>query len=103
MSVIMEFAMFPTDKGASVSSEVSKVVELIKNSGVNYKLGPMGTTIETETINEALQILEKSYSVLAKNSERVYSSVKFDIRKGHLGRMEDKIRSIENKIGKVDK
>jgi len=103
MSVLMEFAMFPTDKGTSVSTEVSKVVELIKNSEVNYKLGAMGTTIETETMAEALAILQKSCDVLQVNSERVYASVKFDIRKGKMGRMTGKIKSIENKIGKVEK
>ncbi len=53
MSVLMEFAMFPTDKGISVSAEVCKVIEMIRNSGVSYKLGSMGTTIETETLPEA--------------------------------------------------
>lgn len=99
----MEFAMFPTDKGTSVSSEVSKVINMIKNSGVSYKLSSMGTTIETETMQEALKILEEAYKVLEPNSERIYSSVKFDIRKGSIGRMEAKLDSIEKKIGEVNK
>lgn len=103
MSVLMEFAMFPTDKGTSVSSEVSKVINMIKNSGVSYKLSSMGTTIETETMQEALKILEEAYKVLEPNSERIYSSVKFDIRKGSIGRMEAKLDSIEKKIGEVNK
>ena len=50
MSILLNFAMFPTDKGASVSEYVSKVIENIKDSGVSYKLNSMGTTIETETM-----------------------------------------------------
>ena len=38
MSVLLEFAMFPTDKGDSVSKYVSKVIDMIKNSGLDYKL-----------------------------------------------------------------
>lgn len=101
MSVLMEFAMFPTDKGISVSSEVSKVIEMIRNSGYNYKLGAMGTTIETDTMPQALEILAKATQILEKNSARIYSSVKFDIKKGPGGRIEAKPKSIENKIGKV--
>ncbi|NJO87962.1 MAG: thiamine-binding protein [Chloroflexia bacterium] len=103
MSVLMEFAMFPTDKGISVSSDVSKIIEMIRNSGFSYKLGSMGTTVETDTMNQALDILNKAYNILERNSARIYSSVKFDIKKGPAGRIEAKLKSIENKIGKVSK
>jgi uncharacterized protein YqgV (UPF0045/DUF77 family) len=33
MSVLLEFAMFPTDKGTSVSAYVSKVIDMIRFSG----------------------------------------------------------------------
>ena len=99
----MEFAMFPTDKGISVSSEVSKVIEMIRNSGHDYKLGSMGTTVETDTMQQALEVLHKAYSILEKNSARIYSSVKFDIKKSPSGRIEAKLKSIEDKIGNVSK
>ncbi len=103
MSVLMEFAMFPTDKGTSVSEEVSKIIDLIRNSGFNYKLGAMGTTIETETLAEALQIIELSYLAIDPASQRVYSSINLDIRKGQSNRLIKKVESIENKIGIVNK
>ncbi len=103
MSVLMEFAMFPTDKGESVSEYVSKVLQMIKNSGVAYKLSPMGTTIETDTMEEALEILNKAYKELEPYSNRVYSNVKFDIRKNKQNRLKQKIASIEKHIGEVEK
>ncbi|HSH51725.1 MAG TPA: MTH1187 family thiamine-binding protein [Bacteroidales bacterium] len=102
MSVLLEFAMFPTDKGDSVSQYVGEVIQMIKESGVRYKLTAMGTIIETETIDEALAIVNRSYKVLEPYSNRVYSSIKLDIRKGKSNRVEEKIKSIESKIGKVD-
>lgn len=98
----MQFAMFPTDKGISVSKQVSSIIEMIKNSGIKYKLGSMGTTIETETFDEALVILRKSYELLESGSERIYASINFDIKKGQEFRMEKKIESIEQKIGNVN-
>ncbi|MFC2151434.1 MTH1187 family thiamine-binding protein [Bacteroidota bacterium] len=104
MSVLLEFAMFPTDKTSdSASDSVSKIIEMIKNSGVKYKLTAMGTIVETESLKEALEIVNKSYQVLEPFSKRVYSSIKLDIRKGKLNRLEQKIESIESKIGRVKK
>jgi len=102
MSVLLEFAMFPTDKGASVSEFVSKIILMIKTKGYNYKLTAMGTIVETETLAEALGVIQESYNVLEPYSERVYSSVKFDIRKGKSNCLEQKISSIESKIGKIN-
>jgi len=103
MSVLLEFAMFPTDKGDSVSKYVSKVIEMIRNSGFQYKLTAMGTIIETETLNEALILVEDSYKILQKDSNRVYSSITLDIQKNKHNRLEGKIASIESKIGEVNK
>jgi len=103
MSVLLEYAMFPTDKGESVSQYVSKILEMIKKTGFNYKLTPMGSIIETDTVEQATAIINKSYKVLEPYASRVYSSIKMDIRKGQKNRLKSKIQSIENKIGKVNK
>jgi uncharacterized protein (TIGR00106 family) len=103
MSVLLEFAMFPTDKGESVSPYVSKVIKMIRESGITYQLTPMGTIIETETMTEALALVQKSYDILEPDCDRVYSSLKFDIRKGKSQRLTQKIRSVENIIGEVKK
>ena len=102
MSVLLEFAIFPTDKSdISLSEYVSKVIKMIRETGFNYQLTAMGTLIETNEINEALFIVEKAYKVLEPYSSRVYASIKLDIQKDKSNRLKSKIESIENKIGKV--
>jgi len=100
MSVLVEFSMFPTDKGESVSPYVSRIIKMIDESGIPYKLTPMGTVFETEKIEDALQIINKAYKLLEPDCNRVYSVIKFDIRKGKSGRMQQKIKSVEKKLGK---
>ena len=100
MSVLVEFAMFPTDKGESVSQFVSRIIKMIDESGVPYKLTPMGTVFETETMEEALKIIGEAYKQLEPDCNRVYSVVKFDIRKGKSNRLVQKIKSVESKLGK---
>ena len=103
MSVLLEFAMFPTDKGEGVSNYVSRIIKMIDQSGENYQLTPMGTIIEFNTMKDALLLIEKAYDQLEADCNRIYSSLKFDIRKGKENRLEGKIKSIEKKIGKVKK
>ena len=103
MSVLLEFSMFPTDKGTSVSEDVSQVIKMISETGFSYKLTAMGTIVETETMEEALSVVQKAHDILSENSERIYSSLKMDIRKNSSNRLEGKIQSVENKIGEVDK
>lgn len=104
MSVLLQMAMFPTDKSESKSEQVAQVIKVIRESGFSYQLTPMATIIETNKMSEALGVVQKCYETLeAMGCNRVYSALTFDIRKGHENRMNSKIASIENKIGEVNK
>jgi uncharacterized protein (TIGR00106 family) len=98
MSVLLNFAMFPTDKGDSVSHYVTKIIRHIRRSGYPNQLTAMGTMIETETLQEALALMDESYKILEEDCDRVYVTINIDIRKGKKGRIESKIRSIEEKL-----
>ncbi len=100
MSVLMEFSMFPTDKGESVSAYVSRILTFIDGSGVHYRLTPMGTIIETETLDEALNVMKEAYACIEADCKRVYVSAKLDIRKGRKEGLTQKIESIEKRAGK---
>lgn len=100
---MLEFAMFPTDKGVSVSNYVSRIIKMIDKSGASYQLTPMGTIIEFDNMSDALSMIENAYEQLEPDCSRIYSSLKFDIRKGAKNRLKGKIESIENKIGNVKK
>lgn len=102
MSVLLEFAMFPTDQGESVGAYVSQIIQMIRDSGSDYQLTPMGTIIETDTLPEALALVEAAYRILEQaGCARVYSSLKLDIRQGGGNRMQGKLDSVREKIGNV--
>ncbi len=104
MSVLLQMAMFPTDKSESKSKEVSEVLKVIRDCGYPYKLTAMSTIIETEKMSEALMIIQKCYDKLEQlGSKRIYSTITFDIRPGHENRLEGKVKSVENHIGEVSK
>ena len=98
MSVLMEFAIFPTDKGESVSPYVARVLEVVQKSGHPHQLTAMGTIVETERFEEATRLLEAAYRALAPDCRRVYLVAKFDVREGPTGRLEAKVRAVEEKV-----
>ena len=61
MSVLLQMAMFPTDKSESKSEQVSEVIKVIRDSGFPYKLTAMSTVIETDKMSESLAIVQKCY------------------------------------------
>ncbi|MBR5784784.1 MAG: MTH1187 family thiamine-binding protein [Bacteroidales bacterium] len=103
MSVLLEFAMFPTDKSESVSNYVARLIDFIDKSGVRYQLTAMGSIIETQTLDEALDVVKECYKLLESDCKRVYSTLTFDIRQGHDNRIDGKVKSIDTKINRTRK
>ncbi len=92
MSVLIDFSVFPVDKGESVSPYVTRAVKIIRESGLPYRIGPMGTTIEGEW-EETVALVGRCLEELRKDCDRVYMTLKVDYRKGPGGRIETKVKS----------
>lgn len=97
--VLLEFSMSPLNKGESVSPYVARSLEIIDASGLDYRLHAMGTVIEGE-LDQVLEVLQKCFAAMADDCDRITCSAKFDYRKGHNGRLESKITSVEEKLGR---
>jgi uncharacterized protein (TIGR00106 family) len=97
MSVIVDFAIFPMDKGESLSPYVARAVKIINESGLPHKLHPMGSCIEGEW-EEVMAVVDKCFEELRKDCSRINVNFKADYRKGEPGRMNRKIASVESKL-----
>ena len=97
--VLLEFSMFPLGRGESVSPYVARSLEIIDHSGLDFRLNAMGTIIEGE-IDQVLDVVRQCLVAMAADCDRVSCAVKLDYRKGRSGRLESKIKSVEEKLGK---
>jgi uncharacterized protein (TIGR00106 family) len=97
--VLPEFSMSPLEKGASVGEYVARSLKIIDESGLDYRLHAMGTIIEGE-IDEVLAVLKRCLEAMAADCERVTCTAKLDYRRGHSGRLETKVASMEQKLGR---
>jgi len=97
----MNFAIFPIDKGDHIGDYVSKVVQHIKNSGLTYQFGPMGTVLEAQTVPELLKVVEQAYEILDPISDRIYCVMNMDYNKKKSDLINKKRESIEKRIGEI--
>lgn len=97
--ILLEFSLVPIGKGESVSPYVARCLDVIDNSGLDYRLHAMGTIVEGE-VDQVLEVLRKCLEALAVDCDRITCTAKLDYRKGQTGRLDAKVKSVEEKLGR---
>ena len=96
--VVAEISIIPIGTETTrVSRYVSAAVKEIEASGLKCSLGPMGTTIEAESIDEVYAAIARAQAaVFDLGAGRAYTILKIDERRDVEDRsMEDMVRSAE--------
>lgn len=99
MSVLLEFSMTPLDKGESISPYVSRSLDIIDKSGVDYRLNSMGTVLEGDW-DQVMGVVRQCFERMSEDCGRITCSLKIDYRKGKEGRLVAKVKSVEEKVGR---
>jgi uncharacterized protein (TIGR00106 family) len=97
--VLLEFSMFPLDKGESVSQYVARSIDIIDRSGLAYQTHAMGTVVEGE-FDQVMDVVRRCYEAMSADCNRIECSIKIDARKGGSGRLQAKVASVEKKLGR---
>lgn len=97
--VVLEFSMYPLDKGDSLSSYVARSLDIIDKSGLDYELHAMGTLLEGE-FDQVMGVVRDCYQAMAADCERIACYIKLDHRQGRSGRLKSKVASVERKVGR---
>src|SRR5580700_9180552 len=92
--VLLEFSMSPLGKGESVGAYVARSLDIIDQSGLDYRLHAMGTVLEGEW-DAVLTVVTKCYEAMSQDCDRISCSIKIDARKGASGRLTSKVESVE--------
>ena len=97
--VLLEFSMSPTGQGESVSAQVARILDVIDRSGVAYQLTPMGTILEGEWA-EVMGVVTACFETMAAECPRVGVHMKIDYRAGPAGRLQSKVATVEQRLGR---
>ena len=98
--MLIEFSIIPIGAGSSIGDQLARVLKIVDASGLPYKVNPMGTVIEGSW-NEIIKLIKKCHDTVMKSEDRVYTTISIDDRKGKPNRIEEKVKSIEKRIGKT--
>ena len=96
---LIEFSMSPLDKGVGLSKYVARVIDVVDQSGLSYKMGPLGTCIEG-SFEECMHVVKACFETMRSQSDRITMTLKMDYRKGTDGRLVKKIQSVEQTLGR---
>lgn len=97
---IVAVSVVPIGTGTtSVSGFVAGAEKILRDDGrVQYRLGPMFTTLEGD-LEVCLDVVRKMHqSLFEAGALRVSTSVKIDDRRDRKSTMEGKVRSVEEKL-----
>ena len=97
MSLLAEMSIFPMDKGPSVSPYVARMVQIIRDSGLDYRLHAMGTTLEGSWA-EVMEVVDNCFKDLEQDCDRIYMVLKLDYKKQEQGQLEHKVQAVEERI-----
>jgi uncharacterized protein YqgV (UPF0045/DUF77 family) len=59
----------------------------------------MGTIVEGE-LDQVLDVLRRCFEAMAQDCDRITCTAKLDYRRGCQGRLETKVASVEEKLGR---
>jgi uncharacterized protein (TIGR00106 family) len=96
---VLDFSMYPIDKGEKLSPYVARSLDIIDRSGLEYRLHAMGTEIEGE-FDEVMAVVRDCFKAMTADCNRIECSLKIDYRKGRHGRLQGKVDSVERILGR---
>ena len=98
--MIAEISVIPIGEGIDLASYVARIVKIIDESGLDYKLNAMGTVVEGDS-DRIFDLIKKCHNKMLETAQRVYTTVKIDERKDKNTKMiEHKVQAVEKELGR---
>lgn len=96
--VLLDFSMTPLGQGESVGPYVARCLKVVQASGLDYRLHAMGTILEGDW-DEVFAVVRRCFETLKDDCARITCTIKVDYREGPAGRLESKVRRVEELVG----
>lgn len=96
--MVAEFAIYPMGE-VHFSEVIAKMIEELKSSGIAYRIGPMGTSIEGEP-TQVFEVLERCFEFIDKRYKRVIMNITLDNKPSIMNQVMDGM--VESVLSKVE-
>ncbi len=99
MKAIADVCVIPIGIGTSVSNEVTACERVFAEAGLNARLHAYGTNVEGEW-DDVMAAIKRCHQVLHEMGVvRISTNIRIGTRTDRDQTMDDKIRSVEQKLG----
>jgi uncharacterized protein (TIGR00106 family) len=96
--MMIEFSILPIGEESHVGKYIAAAVKIVHESGMDYRLTPMGTILVGEW-EPAMEVIKKCHETVRQMSDRIITKIKIDDLKGPERQPEEKIKSVERMLG----
>jgi uncharacterized protein (TIGR00106 family) len=98
MKVIMDLCVVPLGVGVSLSRYIAECERVLREAGLETRLHAYGTNIEGEWDDVMAAVRRCHEAVHAMGAPRISTTIKLGTRTDRVQTMEEKIRSVEEKL-----
>lgn len=95
--MLAEFSIHHSS-GPHVSEDVAQVIETVEKAGLDYQLGPMGTTIEGD-LEQIMATIQRCHELIAGKHPRVVTTIVLDDCRDHQQTLSGAIARVESHLG----
>lgn len=96
--MMVELSIVPLGKEAHIGKHVAEAVRIVEQSGLEYRLTPMGTLLMGQW-EPVMTVVRRCHEAVCAHSDRVITKIKIDDFRGEERAPEDKIESVEKHLG----
>ena len=97
--MLASFAIVPIGVGEELKEQVARIIQTIDESGLDYRLGAMQTTVEGEQ-SAVMALIMRCHQQMRELAPRVLTHITIDDRQGAEGRLTGKVTDVEDVLGK---
>ena len=98
--MLVAFSVAPSGgpSGDSVAEAVAAAVRVVRESGLSHRTDAMFTTIEGPDWDTVMDVVKRATEAVQAHGTRVSLVLKADIRPGHDGELDGKVRRVEERL-----
>jgi len=95
--VIAQFSIYPLQT-EHMSKDIAKVLKVLDETGLKYRLGPIGTCVEGE-LGNVLDAIKRCHQSAMSSHGRVITTIVIDDSEEPAHDMAGMVTSVERKLG----
>ncbi len=97
--MMVELSVLPVGQDEKIGKYVAEVVRIIDQSGLEYRLTPMGTVI-TGDWDEVMPVIKNCHEKIKEMTDRVITKIRIDDERGGNGDFDSTLQTVEKILGK---